>query len=76
MYIVQEIYYITTGSYKHRKECYLVYPAKAGYTDVMKVLTREQYECFNNQVNGNIIGLPSLVVTPKQFKVYESKIQY
>lgn len=76
MYIVQEIYYITTGNYRHRKECYLVYSVQSGYSPVKKVLTREQVEKFNTEVNGAIARLPALKVTPTEFREFERQIKY
>lgn len=76
MYVVQEIYYITTGSYKHRKECYLVSQIQSGHSPIRKVLTREQLGQFHNEVKGNLMTLPPLKVQPTQFKEYEKQIKY
>lgn len=78
MYIFQEIYYITTGSYKHRKSCYLVAEVRPGlkFASKVQVMTKEQLERFNTQVGGMLMELPSLRVTPSQFKEYEKQLTY
>lgn len=76
MFIAQEIYYITTGNYKHRKECYLISEVKSGFSPVRKVLTREQMESFSSNSGVNLVRLPALTVTPSQFKEYEKLIKY
>ena len=76
MFMSQEIYYITTGNYKHRKSCYLIYNFQSGHTPVRQVLTREQHERFYNEVKGNLTNLPILNVTPAQYKEYEKQLKY
>lgn len=76
MYIVQEINYTTTGNYRHRKECFLISRAQTGHSPVRQVLTRDQVEKFNSEVGGNLVRLPSVTVTPAQFREYERMIKY
>lgn len=76
MFIIQEIYYITTGNYKHRKECYLVSQVQNGHSPIRKVLTREQLGQFHTETGGNLVRLPALTVAPSQFKEYERMIKY
>ena len=70
--LVQEIYYITTGTYKMRKELYIIYTSFGGSPNmqVERVLTREELQALTS-VNA-VKTLPALNVTPKEFKYHES----
>lgn len=66
MFLAQEIYYTTTGTYRTRKSMYLVYGGDLSTGSIAHFFTRHELEKFER--NNSVCFLPSLNVTPKQFK--------
>lgn len=71
MYIEQEFFYMTTGSYRTRKHTYCMWEVSAGGTQLIAKYTERpandpNYSALHN--SRAITRLPSVAVTPSQFK--------
>lgn len=71
MLLVQEIYYMTTGNYKYRKNVFLVYDPNVAGVQLMPIAAKSQAPTGNN-----FRLLSSLEVTPRQFREIEKYLSW
>lgn len=70
MYLSQELYYFTKGTYKYKKSLTVYYGVNAnGATQVMGVIVEGEHGGF--RPNGVVAKLPALEISASRFKEFE-----